>query len=297
MDLKSLKTFKLIASTGSFQRASEELNYAQSTVTMQIKKLEEDLGVKLFERGKRIGLTDAGRVLLEEATPLLFSAETVRQKMVSYEKGEAGTIRMGSIEPAASLILPSVIFPFLDERPQVQFELEVGNTKNISQLVAKGELDFAISAPPSIEENLVFTSWFEETLGLLLPEDHALREKKTIKVSDLHGERLIYPGQNHTCRSLLETELMKYGNTLYSGISIGSTETLKKAVKQNLGIAIVPVTTSERDLEGTQLREIEDMQLSYPIGLIQRKDQLHGSLMTKLIKALESELTSWKRAW
>ncbi|WLR52504.1 LysR family transcriptional regulator [Bacillus tianshenii] len=71
MDLKSLKTFKLIASTGSFQRAAEELNYDQSTVTMQIKKLEDDLGMKLFERGKRIVLTDAGESTPRRSNPFI----------------------------------------------------------------------------------------------------------------------------------------------------------------------------------------------------------------------------------
>lgn len=297
MDLKSLKTFKLIANTGSFQRAADEQNYAQSTVTMQIKKLEEDLGVKLFKRGKKIELTEAGRVLLEEATPLLYSVDSLRQKITSYEKGEAGMIRMGSMEPTASLMLPSVIIPFLEDKPQVQFELEVGNSTNISQRVANGELDFAICSPNSTDENLLFTKWFEETLGLLLPVGHPLVEKKEIKLSDLHGERLLFPGQDHTCRSVLEHHLIKYGNSSYSGISIGSIETLKKAVKQNLGLAIVPVISTDPNSEGTVLRKIDDMQLSYPIGLVQRKDRTGGSLIAKLVSSLSQELQEWKAPW
>ncbi|PVE64587.1 LysR family transcriptional regulator [Priestia megaterium] len=297
MDLKSLKTFKLIATNGSFQQAAQEQNYAQSTVTMQIKKLEEDLGVKLFERGKKIALTEAGRVLLEEITPLLFSAESIRQKLTSYDKGEAGMIRMGAIEPTTSLMLPSVIVPFLKDKHHVKFELEIGNTNNLGHRVARGELDFAICSIPSAEENLVFTQWFEETLGLLVPEHHPLANREVINFSDLTGERLLFPGQNSACRHILETYLMKQGKNLYSTIAIGSTEMLKKAVVQGLGLAIVPVISDKSNLEGTVLRKVNDMQLSYPIGLVQRKNQIAGNLQTALLNALRRELTAWKTPW
>ncbi|UNL83785.1 LysR family transcriptional regulator [Priestia koreensis] len=297
MDFKSLNTFKLIAATGSFQRAAEELNYAQSTVTMQIKKLEEDLGVKLFDRGKKMTLTEAGQVLLEETMPLLFRVDSIRQKMISFEKGESGMIKMGSVEPAASLLLSSVIVPFLESRPQVQFELEVGNTVNLSQRVAKGELDFAIASTPTVDEHLLFTPLFDETLGLLLPATHPLVDKPSITMNDLHGERLVFPGQNQACRTIIETHLMKYDHSPYSNISIGSIETLKKMAQKNLGIAIVPVLSSDPDLEGTVLRRIDDMRLSYPIGFIQRKDQLSGTLLAAFQQSLQQELMRWKDPW
>ncbi len=95
MDLKTLKTFQLIVSLGSFNRAAEELNYAQSTVTMQIQKLESDLGVQLIERGKGLQLTIAGRLFHERSLQIVKDLERLQSRISDLLLGEAGHIRLG----------------------------------------------------------------------------------------------------------------------------------------------------------------------------------------------------------
>src|SRR5688572_19474099 len=103
MELRHLQTFDAACRLGSFVRAAETLKYAQSTITLQIQQLEDDLGVRLFARdGRRLRLTDAGRLLRDRAERLLDRVSSLREPMAALATGEAGYVRFGAIEPAAS---------------------------------------------------------------------------------------------------------------------------------------------------------------------------------------------------
>src|SRR5215813_11612358 len=102
MELRHLQTFQAVVRAGSFLQAAEELQYAQSTITLHIQQLEADLGVKLFARqGKRVHLTEAGRSLREQADHLLEYVATLQQNMADLVSGEAGHVRLGAVEPTA----------------------------------------------------------------------------------------------------------------------------------------------------------------------------------------------------
>lgn len=112
MDLRTIKTFKTVVKYGSFQRAAEELNYAQSTVTTHIKNLEDELGVTLLKRGKTLQLTEAGRLLSEKGEFLLKGFENLQSSLQELVQGESGIIRIGVMEPTASYRLPPLLASF-----------------------------------------------------------------------------------------------------------------------------------------------------------------------------------------
>src|SRR5262249_16760397 len=118
LELRQLITFRAVVEQGSLLRAAATLGYAQSTVTLHVQQLEAALGVPLFgRRGRRLTLTEAGRVLRERAAPLLDQVAALRQSLRELGAGLAGHVRLGAIEPAASLRLPSVLVRFRAERP------------------------------------------------------------------------------------------------------------------------------------------------------------------------------------
>jgi len=134
MELRHLATFQMIVREGSFLRAAEKLQYAQSTITLHIQQLETELGVKLFARqGKKVQLTQAGCALHDQADSLLQRAAALQQAMMEITTGAVGRLRIGSIEPTASLRLPSLIAHFCHERPKVRLTVEVGGTSFVSQ--------------------------------------------------------------------------------------------------------------------------------------------------------------------
>lgn len=138
MDLKSLKTFHRIVALGSFNRAAEELNYAQSTVTMQIQKLEAELGITLIERGRTFQLTEAGRLFHEQSTGIVKEMERLQGRMSDWMLGETGELRLGAVEPLASAMLPRLLQEFLTAYPKIGIAVEIGSTPLLGERLLRG---------------------------------------------------------------------------------------------------------------------------------------------------------------
>lgn len=292
MELRHIYTFQAIVKEGSFLKAAEKLMYAQSTITLHIQQLEAELGVKLFIRqGKKVQLTEAGRSLQEQADSLVARAMSLQQTMFDLVAGEAGHIRIGVIEPTASLRLPPILAPFCQERPRIRLTIEVGNTRAISQQVASGSLDLGICSLPEAHLGLDFEPLFVEQMVLLLPEHHALAREPAIRVQDLAKQRLLLTEKDCSYREATENALLQRGTNPYSGLEIGSLETIKRAVQNNMGLTILPRAAATPPPPRTVLREIADAELSLPIGLVLLADEISPSrALEALLILLHKEL-------
>lgn len=274
MELRQLRTFRTAAERGSFVRAAEELRYAQPTVTLHIRQLEKAFGSRLFVRkGKKMRLTEAGRTLKEHAEAVLDRAARLERAMEELASGEAGHLRVGAIEPTASLRLPEVLVRFCEERPKVRLTMEVGGTDSIVRRVAAGELDLGLCSPPPAELSLSFEPLFVEELVLLVPEGHPLAEKDALRVADLAEHRLLLSERPCAYRETVERVLVARGANPYSGIEIGtielgSFEAIKRAVRGGLGAAVVPAVAVASPPAGTVVRDLEGVDLGLSVGLV-----------------------------
>lgn len=292
MELKHLQTFKSVAAEGSFLKAAEKLQYAQSTITLHIQKLEEELGVQLFaRRGRQTELTVAGRTLQSHADHLLYRADQLQQTMAGLVTGEAGQLRLGSIEPVASVHLPIVLVEFCRQYPKVRFTLEVGVTRLISRKVATGELDLAICSPPAANLGLDFQILFSDPISLLLPKSHALVRDKEITVASLAEERLILTEEHCPYRDVLEKALLSHGINPYSGIESMSSGALKQMVHHGLGIGVLPTAALFPLPSNTVERRLNDLDIALSIGLVVNKEiSVSGSALSSLIASIQSHL-------
>ena len=292
MELRHIYTFQAIVKEGSFLKAAEKLMYAQSTITLHIQQLEAELGVKLFLRqGKKVQLTEAGRSLQEQADSLVARAMSLQQTMFDLVAGEAGHVRIGVIEPTASLRLPQILAPFCQERPRIRLTIEVGNTRTISQRVACGALDVGICSLPEAHFGLDFEPLFVEQLALLLPEQHPLAGEAVIHARDLAKQRLLLTEEDCSYREVIESALLKHGTNPYSGLEIGSLETIKSSVQSGMGLAILPRAAITPAPARTVPREIEGLELSLPIGLVLLADEISPSrALEALLIMLHTEL-------
>ncbi len=287
MELRHLYTFQMIVKEGSFLQAAEKLQYAQSTITLHIQQLEAELGVKLFARqGKKVQLTEAGRALRDQAEHLLQRAQALQQAMVDVVAGEAGHLRMGAIEPTASLRLPSLLVQFYQERPKVLLTLEVGGTNFISRQVASGNLDVGICSPPPAYLGLTFEPLFVEKMALLLPENHPLAKIEVICPADLAEQRLLLTEPGCAYRAVIENAMLQHGTNPYSGIEISSIAALIRMVQSGLGLAIVPTAIASPPPTGTVLRDVHEVDLGLQVGLVRLPDNSSPG------RALEALLTS-----
>jgi LysR family transcriptional regulator, regulator of the ytmI operon len=269
MDMKTLKTFQTIVKNGSFHRAAQELNYVQSTVTMQMQKLESELGMQLLERGKEIGLTEAGRLFYEQSKHIVESMERLQSSLSNIKSGVAGHIRIGVTEPTASYRLPVILKKFMSEHPHIQIAVEISNTPVLSERIHKGDIDFALSTAPQLgSPDFYFEPLFQEEFVVLLPENHPLAMKEEIVPEDFTGHRLLITSASCPYRRKLEVVLQERGNLMLDTMEVGSMTALRFYVENGLGIALVPKIVIELEGRGTTTRNISGSLIHMTSGIL-----------------------------
>lgn len=293
MEFRHLETFRAIIEEGSFLQAAEKLQYAQSTITLHIQQLETELDVKLFSRrGKKVELTTAGRALSTHAGFLLHRAALLQKDMAELVAGKSGHMRIGSIEPVASLRLPSLLVSFCRQYPNIRLTLETGVTNVISQRVARGELDLAVCSPPDAKLGLSFETLFYDPMALLIPIQHRLSQQETIEVYDLAKERLLLTEANCPYRRVFETEVLSRGVNPYSGIEIMSLKILRSMVESGLGIGVMPTAVVTPPPHNTVIRTINNLNLELPVGIAAMPEKsIPGLTLDSLTQTIRNEIT------
>lgn len=273
-------------------QAADRLQYAQSTITLQIQQLEEELGIELFDRQrKKIRLTRAGQTLLTHAHQVLNQMEQMQQDLQDLREGESGHLRIGLIEPIASKYLADVLAEFCEQYPKMRLTIEVVSTITAHERVAAGEIDLGISTPPPSNSGLSFESLLTSPMVLLIPEHHSLQQQESICFRDIQHERILLTNPPCAYRSAIEQAFMAQGTCLASSIEIGSLPTIKLAVRRGLGIAIVPQIATQPVLPGTAVREIADWSMHLPIGLIKKTVPLPQGRALDTVSALLKKQT------
>lgn len=288
MDLRHLVTFETVVAEGTFARAARAQGYSQSTVTLHVQELEKELGVPLFHRrGRRTSLSEAGTALAARCRPVLEGVDTLKRAMAEIGAGRGGTLRIGSIEPAAGRRVLPLLAAFCRERPTLRVRLEVGGTGTVSRQVAAGNLDFGLCSPPPRDLGLAFEPLFREPMALLVPHRHPLARVRRPKARDLAGSALLLTEQGCAYRQATEDALRAAGARVDCGLEIGSVAGLVRAVQAGLGIAIVPVGCARPLPARTVLRTLADVDLSLPVGLVRRAD---GPPLTPVVAAFLDRL-------
>jgi DNA-binding transcriptional LysR family regulator len=269
MDLKALKTFHTIVKHGSFIRAAEELNYVQSTITMQIQKLESDLGVQLIDRGKQIKLTEAGRLFYEQSLPIVKSMEMLQTNMLDFLQGESGSIRLGATEPTASYRLPAILKQFFSLFPKINVSVDIASTYVLTERILKGEIDLALCSPPDLGTELFFESLFNEKFVLLMQKDHPLSLKKEIFPNDLIGHRLLITSETCSYRKKLEMIIKETSSDIsLETMDIESMTALNHYVESGIGIALLPEIFFSNIPKGTVIKPLCENFIELNLGLL-----------------------------
>ena len=232
-------------------------------------ELEAELGVKLFARqGKKVQLTEAGRSLRDQADHLLEYVAKLQQNMADLVSGEAGHVRLGAVEPTASLRLPPLLVEYCNPRPKVRLSLEVGGTDGISSRVADGALDLGICSPPAAQLGLLFEPLVVEQMALLIPQEHPLAQAETITPSDLTCQRLLLTEQHCAYREVTEKALLSRGANPYRASRLAVWAQSSARSRAGWASLFVPRLIVSPPPRGTLLREVEGIDLKLPIGLV-----------------------------
>ncbi|MCR8645443.1 LysR family transcriptional regulator [Paenibacillus sp. N1-5-1-14] len=289
MDLVALKTFEACVRHGHFLKAAEELQYAPSTVTLQIQRLEADLGVTLFVRHrKRVIVTEAGRWLHHEASTLLKSIGNMRQTVSEIAAGDNGLVRFAAIEPIASQQLATIIANFCMTKPKVELSMEVSGSRSIAERVRSGDLDFGVCSTPPSKLLLEFEPLIEERLGIMLNINHPLASRDSITLSDLVGLTLLVKEPTCIYRELWETTIYGGEQNLFSYMEIGSFFVIQQMVKAEFGIGIVPLYHGLEQEATVVIRPITNLNPVVTVGIAYKDKNLMGMAAFMLMEAMKS---------
>lgn len=250
MDFIYLHTFCEVARWGNFTRAAEVLGYAQSSVTTQIQKLEEQYGAVLFERyGRRMQLTQAGEVLLSYARQIL-ALQTEAQAQLAEQ--QTGTLTIGTIETLAAFYLPPILQIFRQTHPRITLTLQSGNEASIVQAVKEGLCDLGLILDHVlVDPEMVCIPLRQEEFAIIARPDSPSGHGSEITVQELANARLILTEEGCTYRALLLQALRASGTPYAIACEFGSLEAIKQCVMCGLGIAFLPrVTVQEEVAQG-----------------------------------------------
>lgn len=288
MELNQLKTFITIAKVGSFTKAAEVLDYAQSSVSGQIRSLEEELETRLFERlGREVALTEDGRRLLDYAEQLLKLAEETRES-VSGHSMPKGTLTIGAPETICIFRLPSLLQEYRRRYPNVKLILKQGSCRDIYAWLQKNLIDLAFLLDTPIDMPVFITeSLIHERMTVIGNVNHPLLVNGSVESFNFTGEDLILIEEDGCCyRSPFETKIAESGVQLGSVQEFGSVELIKKCVASGLGISILPQIAVEKEIENEELADLHWQAEDFNIytQMLYRKDKWISPALAAMIE-------------
>jgi DNA-binding transcriptional LysR family regulator len=247
-----LVVFRAVAEQCSFRKASEELYLTQPAVSLQVKALEEDLGIQLFNRtGAHITLTEAGRILfgyLQQVSVLLAQA----QHDIAALSGEhTGQLALGASTTIAQYVLPRLLGEFCREHPRVHPTLISGNTEHIVEAVKDQKIALGFIEGPARSRDVKTEPFLKDELVLIASTAHELAERNLISCSELATIPLLMRERGSGTRDVIEMELGRKGvkrSSLHIVMELDSTEAIKSAVEAGLGIGFVSRWAIAKDL-------------------------------------------------
>ncbi len=247
MDTQLLQAFTVLAQELHFRRAAERLNIAQPTLTQHIKRLEKEINARLFERTKRtVKLTEAGKMLLDEAILLLARVEAVKEKVKLVSNGAKGHICLGVTEIALNSIFPSLIRRFCHNYPNVEFSFEQCDSASQEKLLLNHEIDIGILHPPLSDRELSIIDIYREPMILAIPSRHPLAKESVVSIQQLKQQPVIMISQRSgpTLHRQLSDFFIHNQTKLNHKQASRTSQTTIALVRAGFGLGIVPQCVS-----------------------------------------------------
>lgn len=274
MELRQLKYFMEVARVEHMTKASENLHVAQSAVSRQITKLEEELGVHLFDRvGRNMQLTSVGQDFLKQAAIALNELQKAEALVTEYTDPAKGTVRVGLPNSLSTKVLPSVISTFREKYPQITYQFMEGTNEELTEMLLSGVLDMTFLSPvPESSEQIEAIRFFDEKLKLIVPKTHPLAENFTVSLKELASEKFVLYPEDFDLYKIVTKGANKKGFEPQIAFQSRDFYTIQGLVGAGLGISILP----EMILDGAIFKEtksiaLRDKELRRSVGIITTK--------------------------
>jgi LysR family hydrogen peroxide-inducible transcriptional activator len=293
MNLRDLHYLLAVAESRNFKRAAETCNVSQPTLSMQIKKLEAYLGVRLFERtNKSVMITDAGARIAEIARRVVHDEQHILDVARTTQDPRAGEFKLGAIPTLASYVFPTFVPAIAFAFPKLQLFLVEEKTDILIEQLKAGKIDAALLALPIEEAALETASLFDDPFLLAVGAGHPLARRKNVRVCDLSGRKLLLLDEGHCLRDQALSVCQTHGAKEENGFRATSLETLRLMVQSSQSglMTLIPQVAqgmAQRGKNALRYIPFVGTKPSRTIGIVWRKTSVRSNMMNELMRALK----------
>ncbi|HEY1802054.1 MAG TPA: LysR substrate-binding domain-containing protein [Terriglobales bacterium] len=271
--MRHLRAFLTVARVNNFTRAANELNVSQSALTVQIRQLEEALGVTLFDRSKRrVALTQAGREMLAPLERILIDTEAVIRHTRDLAGLRRGIVSIAVLPSIAAGLLPRVLQQFTEKHPAIPVQVRDLVAERVIDAVKREEVDFGIGTRVKADRDLTTTQLFTDRLSAFVPKNHLLARRSRITLKELIQYPLVLTSKDSSVREILELTLKKGRLSVNPAYEVSYMSTVFGLVQAGLGIAILPAVAERMEGSTDIVRvEITNPVLNRRVEIIEKK--------------------------
>jgi len=264
ISIRQLQVFEAVARLLSYTRASEELYLSQPTVSLQIKKLESDIGLALTEQvGKKVSLTDAGQSLYQTSKEVLGALNRFEMEIDDQKGLQTGQLRI-SVVTTANYFAPRLIGRYTRKYPGISVSLDVGNREHILERMSQNMDDLYLIGKPPESSDLDFQPYLANPMVVVAPVDHPMAGRKKIPLKAIAEQPFIIREPGSGTRIAVERLFAEHGYSLNIRMELGSNESIKQGITGGLGIAVISQHTLTRgDLTELTILDVEGFPISW----------------------------------
>lgn len=244
MTLNELRFIVAVAQERNFRRAAEKAFISQPALSLAIQKLEEELGLKIFERGKSdVTLTPVGSAIVEQAQRVLEEAERIREIAAQGKNQLAAPLRIGVIHSVGPYLLPDLIPALKKVAPQMALEVEENITANLDTLLRNGKLDVIVIALPFGDSGILTRPLYDEPFEVVVNSEHPWAARRSIKSTELAAEKVLLLDSGHCYSNQVDEACpgSRRNDSVQRGTSL---ETIRNMVASGLGITVLPASAN-----------------------------------------------------
>ena len=286
----------MAAKQSSFSAAAEALYITQPAVTKQIQQFQAAHGIKLFNRfGKRMVLTDVGEMLYDIADKIFQIENQAEEKIRDVQQRKSGHIRIHSSESFGAYYLPSILYPFKRQHPQILVSVNIFTPEEVIENTIKVENDLGFISSPISHEKLMVREILEDRVVLIVPADHFLSNEKPLDPMRLHGQPMVMHEKGSATRNLVE-DLAKRHNIQFSIVlELSNNEAIKRSVEQGIGLSFISERVVRQEVQGGTLKTIylKDPYLKRKFYMIHHKDKY----LSHFLKGFIDVVNQWAREY
>lgn len=290
MNERRMRIFYEVSNVLNMTRVAEKMFISQSSISQAINELEQELGVKLFDRvSKKLYLTYEGQVFYNYVRRILNLYDESISAINDIKSSKGGKLKIGASNTVGVYMVPRIARAFLDIYENVEVSTTIGNTSDICNLILKNEIDFGLVEGKVKNDEIIANSFFKDELVVIVPKNHRLANKRFITKEEIKNEKFIIREVGSGTRELIERKFKENDIEYNVFMELGNNEAIKNIVEAGIGISCISKQCLDHERIENRLKilNVTNLELSRDIYFIRHKDKNISTTMTNFMNILK----------